>query len=284
MSYQDAISQAAPFEVLDGTFPAANPDSPLAARLAECEKQGRAALIGYLPVGFPTLDESIDAAIALGNNGADIIELGVPYSDPVMDGPVIQKATGVALENGFKLPQLFEAVRRITEATDAVVVVMTYWNPVLAYGVKNFARDLAAAGGAGMITPDLVPDEASAWFEASDEYGLDRIFLAALSSSPERLATIAKASSGFVYAVSVMGVTGARTSVSEAARTLVADIKAAGASRACVGLGVSTRAHVEEIGEYADGVIVGTALVKALASGGVEAVAKLTRELAGREG
>ena len=235
-------------------------------------------------MGFPSLDESIDAAIALGNNGADIIELGVPYSDPVMDGPVIQKATGVALENGFKLPQLFEAVRRITEATDAVVVVMTYWNPVLAYGVKNFARDLAAAGGAGMITPDLVPDEASAWFEASDEYGLDRIFLAALSSSPERLATIAKASSGFVYAVSVMGVTGARTSVSEAARTLVADIKAAGAPRACVGLGVSTRAHVEEIGEYADGVIVGTALVKALASGGVEAVAKLTRELAGREG
>ena len=284
MSYQDAISHAATFEVLDGTFPTSNPDSPLAARLTECEKQGRAALIGYLPVGFPTLDESIDAAIALGNNGADIIELGVPYSDPVMDGPVIQKATGVALENGFKLPQLFEAVRRITEATDAVVVVMTYWNPVLAYGVKNFARDLAAAGGAGMITPDLVPDEASAWFEASDEYGLDRIFLAALSSSPERLATIAKASSGFVYAVSVMGVTGARTSVSEAARTLVADIKAAGAPRACVGLGVSTRAHVEEIGEYADGVIVGTALVKALASGGVEAVAKLTRELAGREG
>jgi tryptophan synthase, alpha subunit len=284
MSYQDAISQSAPFTVLDGSFPAPNAQSPLAARLAECEKRGRAALIGYLPVGFPTLDESIDAAIALGNNGADIIELGVPYSDPVMDGPVIQKATGVALENGFKLPQLFEAVRRITEATDAVVVVMTYWNPVLAYGVKNFARDLAAAGGAGMITPDLVPDEASAWFEASDEYGLDRIFLAALSSSPERLATIAKASSGFVYAVSVMGVTGARTSVSEAARTLVADIKAAGAPRACVGLGVSTRAHVEEIGEYADGVIVGTALVKALASGGVEAVAKLTRELAGREG
>ena len=284
MSYQDAISQSAPFTVLDGSFPAPNAQSPLAARLAEWEKQGRAALIGYLPVGFPTLDESIDAAIALGNNGADIIELGVPYSDPVMDGPVIQKATGVALENGFKLPQLFEAVRRITEATDAVVVVMTYWNPVLAYGVKNFARDLAAAGGAGMITPDLVPDEASAWFEASDEYGLDRIFLAALSSSPERLATIAKASSGFVYAVSVMGVTGARTSVSEAARTLVADIKAAGAPRACVGLGVSTRAHVEEIGEYADGVIVGTALVKALASGGVEAVAKLTRELAGREG
>ena len=228
------------------------------------------------------MDESVAAAIELGNNGADIIELGVPYSDPVMDGPVIQQATGTALDNGFKLTQLFDAVRRITEATNAVVVVMTYWNPVLAYGVDRFASDLAAAGGAGIITPDLVPDEASEWFEASEKHGLDRIFLAALSSSQERLKTIAKASSGFVYAVSVMGVTGARASVSEAARSLVDDIRAAGAKHACVGLGVSTRAHVEEIGAYADGVIVGTALVKALQQGGPEAVGTLTRELAGR--
>ena len=173
-------------------------------------------------------------------------------------------------------------MRRIIEATNAVVVVMTYWNPVLAYGVDRFASDLAAAGGAGIITPDLVPDEASEWFEASEKHGLDRIFLAALSSSHERLKTIAKASSGFVYAVSVMGVTGARTSVSEAARSLVDDIRAAGAKHACVGLGVSTRAHVEEIGAYADGVIVGTALVKALQQGGPEAVGALTRDLAGR--
>ena len=214
--------------------------------------------------------ESVAAAIELGNNGADIIELGVPYSDPVMDGPVIQQATGTALDNGFKLTQLFDAVRRITEATNAVVVVMTYWNPVLAYGVDRFASDLAAAGGAGIITPDLVPDEASEWFEASEKHGLDRIFLAALSSSQDRLKTIAKASSGFVYAVSVMGVTGARASVSEAARSLVDDIRAAGAK------------HVEEIGAYADGVIVGTALVKALQQGGPEAVGTLTRELAGR--
>lgn len=282
MSYQDAQPHAATYSVLDGAFPPANPGSALAARLRECQQTGRAALIGYLPAGFPTVDESVAAAIELGNNGADIIELGVPYSDPVMDGPVIQQATGTALDNGFKLTQLFDAVRRITEATNAVVVVMTYWNPVLAYGVERFASDLAAAGGAGIITPDLVPDEASEWFEASEKHGLDRIFLAALSSSQDRLKTIAKASSGFVYAVSVMGVTGARASVSEAARSLVDDIRAAGAKHACVGLGVSTRAHVEEIGAYADGVIVGTALVKALQQGGPEAVGALTRELAGR--
>ena len=282
MSYQDAQPHAATYSVLDGAFPPANPGLALAARLRECQQAGRAALIGYLPAGFPTVDESVAAAIELGNNGADIIELGVPYSDPVMDGPVIQQATGTALDNGFKLTQLFDAVRRITEATNAVVVVMTYWNPVLAYGVDRFASDLAAAGGAGIITPDLVPDEASEWFEASEKHGLDRIFLAALSSSQDRLKTIAKASSGFVYAVSVMGVTGARASVSEAARSLVDDIRAAGAKHACVGLGVSTRAHVEEIGAYADGVIVGTALVKALQQGGPEAVGALTRELAGR--
>ena len=132
MSYQDAQPHAATYSVLDGAFPPANPGSALAARLRECQQAGRAALIGYLPAGFPTVDESVAAAIELGNNGADIIELGVPYSDPVMDGPVIQQATGTALDNGFKLTQLLDAVRRITEATNAVLVEMTYWNPVLA--------------------------------------------------------------------------------------------------------------------------------------------------------
>ena len=282
MTYQDSVAGAAIYSVKNKKFPAPNPDSQLAVKITDCKNEGRAALIGYLPVGYPSVDESIAAAIELGKNGADIIELGIPYSDPVMDGPVIQKATEEAIENGFRLKDTFRAVREITEATDAVVTVMTYWNPVLRYGVEEFARDLAEAGGAGIITPDLVPNEASEWFEMSEKYGLDRIFLAAISSSTERLHMISEASSGFVYAVSVMGVTGARSSVNNAAQQLVEDLRTAGAPRVCVGLGVSKREHVEEIGAYADGLIVGTALVKALQAGGAEAVGKLARELAGR--
>lgn len=258
-----------------------NPDSRLAARLAACREQGRPALVGYLPAGFPTVEESVEAAVALGRNGADVIEIGIPYSDPVMDGPVIQHATTTALANGFRVADVFRVVRAVAERTDAVPVVMTYWNPVLQLGVDTFAARLAEAGGAGIITPDLIPDEAADWFAASQAHDLDRIFLAAPSSSRERLDLVVKATSGFVYAVSVMGVTGARDAVSDVAEQLVADTRAAGAQHVCVGLGVSRRAHVEEIGAYADGVIVGTALVKALADGGPEAVGTLARELAG---
>lgn len=281
MSHVDFLNDTA-YSVKNGKFPAPNPDSKVAARLAQCKAEGRAALIGYLPVGYPSVDESIAAAIEMGRNGVDIIELGLPYSDPVMDGPVIQRATVEAIAKGFRTDDVFRAVREITAATDAVVVVMTYWNPVLRRGIDRFAQELSAAGGSGIITPDLVPDEAADWFAASEKYGLDRIFLAAISSSTERLHLISKASSGFVYAVSVMGVTGARASVSDAAETLVADLRSAGAPAACVGLGVSKREHVEEIGAYADGVIVGTALVKALTEGGPAAVGALTRELAGK--
>lgn len=259
-----------------------NPGSRLAARIAECREQGRPALVGYLPAGFPTVEESVEAAVALGTNGADVIEIGIPYSDPVMDGPVIQHATTTALAQGFRVADVFRVVRAVAERTDAVPVVMTYWNPVLQMGVDTFAARLAEAGGAGIITPDLIPDEAAEWFAASQEHGLDRIFLVAPSSSRERLDLVCKASSGFVYAVSVMGVTGARDAVSDVAEQLVADTRAAGAQHVCVGLGVSRREHVEEIGRYADGVIVGTALVKALADGGAQAVGALARELAGR--
>ena len=283
MTYQDAISGAAKYSVLNKSFPAPNTDSKLAAKIAQCKAEGRPALVGYLPVGYPSVEESIAAAIELGKNGADIIELGIPYSDPVMDGPVIQKATEEAIENGFRLTDTFRATREITAACDAVVTVMTYWNPILRFGVDEFAREFSEAGGSGLITPDLVPNEASEWFEVSEKYGLDRIFLAAISSSTERLHMISEASSGFVYAVSVMGVTGARSSVNNAAHSLVENLRSAGAPNVCVGLGVSKREHVEEIGAYADVVIVGTALVKALQSDGPEAVGQLARELAGRQ-
>jgi tryptophan synthase alpha chain len=251
-------------------------ESTIALRRA----QGGGALIGYLPVGFPTLSDSIDAAVALANSGVDIIELGLPYTDPVMDGPVIQAATQVALANGFRLRHGIEAVAAITAQVTAPVLVMTYWNPVLQYGVDRFADDLLAAGGAGLITPDLIPDDAAAWFSASERTGLDRVFLAAPSSSDARLAQAVDASRGFVYAVSTMGITGARSDVDSAARILIDRLRAVGSTSACVGLGISTPEQVREVLGYADGAIVGSALVKALADGGVPAVAALARELA----
>lgn len=238
------------------------------------------ALVGYLPAGFPDLETSIDAAVALAENGVDVIELGLPYSDPVMDGAVIQAATQQALAGGFRLRDGFTAVREITQRIDVPVLVMTYWNPVVQYGVERFADDLLAAGGAGLITPDLIPDEGAAWLAASERTGLDRVFLAAPSSTEARLRKAVEASRGFVYAVSTMGITGARTDVDSAARALVGRLRDAGATSTCVGLGISSAAQVAEVLEYADGAIVGSALVKALADGGVENVGRLAAALA----
>ncbi|WP_423298918.1 tryptophan synthase subunit alpha [Glutamicibacter nicotianae] len=253
-----------------------------AQKIAAARAEGRPALIGYLPAGYPDVATSIEAAVALAENGVDVIEIGIPYSDPVMDGQVIQEATVQALANGFTVPQIFEIVRGITERTDAAVMVMTYWNPVLRLGVDEFARRFAEAGGAGLITPDLVPDEAAEWMEASEKHGLERVYLIAPSSTEARVQRTVDASSGFVYCVSLMGVTGARSEVSSAAQAVVDAAHNAGAENACVGLGVSRREHVEEIGAYADGVIVGTALVAALRDGGVPAVGALAAELSGR--
>ncbi len=242
--------------------------------------EARGALIGYLPVGFPSLDESVEAAVALVEHGVDALEMGLPYSDPVIDGPVIQAATQQALANGFRLADGFEAVRRITERVDAPVLIMTYWNLVVQYGVDRFADDLADAGGAGLITPDLTPDNAADWIAASERTGLDRVFLAAPTSSDARIRQAVEASRGFVYAVSTMGITGARSDVDEAARTLVARLADAGSPASCVGLGISTAAQVAEVLEYAEGAIVGSALVNALATGGVRAAGELAAELA----
>jgi tryptophan synthase alpha chain len=241
---------------------------------------GRSAFVGYLPVGFPDLDTSIRAAIALAENGVDIIELGPPYSDPVMDGAIIQEATTTALAAGFKMKDLFTAIREITAATDVPVLVMTYWNPVMQYGVDRYADDLLAAGGAGLITPDITPDAAGEWIAASERTGLDRVFLAAPTSSDERLDLVVKSSTGFVYTVSTMGITGERAELDRAARTLVTRLRAHGAHRACVGIGISTPEQIAGISEYADGAIVGTALVRALRDGGVPALAEVTRTLA----
>lgn len=254
--------------------------SRVADVIASRKAAGSGALIGYLPVGFPDLPTSIDAAVALVENGVDVLELGLPYSDPVMDGAAIQAATQASLSAGFRLGHGFEAVAAVTARVDAPVLVMTYWNPVLQYGVDRFADDLASAGGAGLITPDLVPDEASEWIAESDRTGLDRVFLAAPSSSDARLRQALTVSRGFVYAVSTMGITGARGELDAAARTVVARLRAAGVEHTCVGLGISTAAQVRDVLGYADGAIVGSALVTALADGGVDAVGRTAAALA----
>ena len=241
---------------------------------------GSGALIGYLPVGFPDLDTSVDAAVALVENGVDVLELGLPYSDPVMDGIAIQKATQTAIASGFRVRDVFTAVERIRARVDAPVLVMTYWNPVVQYGVDRFADDLRDAGGAGLITPDITPDSAADWIATSDRTGLDRVFLAAPSSTDVRLRETVEASRGFVYAVSTMGITGARADVDAAARSLVIRLRDAGAQRACVGIGISTADQVAEVLAYADGAIVGSALVSALADGGVAGVAATASALA----
>ncbi len=245
----------------------------------------RAALIGYLPVGFPSVPGSARAARTMVDAGVDVVELGMPYTDPVMDGPVIQAAANRALANGTRVSDTLRVVEEVA-STGAPVLVMTYWNLVLRYGVDAYARDLAAAGGAGLITPDLIPDEGADWIAAADEHGLDRVFLVAPSSTPERLASTVAASRGFVYAASTMGVTGERATVGERAEQLVADTRAAGARRVCVGLGVSRPEQAAQVAGYADGVIVGSALVRALLDApdeatGLDALASVVDGLAG---
>jgi tryptophan synthase alpha chain len=233
------------------------------AALDRAEGEGRAALIAYLPVGFPNVPRSLDAVRALIDAGVDAVELGLPYSDPVMDGPVIEDAVTRALAGGTRVEDTFRAVEALA-GTGVPLLVMSYYNPIFSAGVSKFAARLADAGGAGLITPDLIPDEAEEWIEASDALGLDRVFLVAPTSTDARVALVARASRGFVYVASTMGVTGERTTLSEAARTLASRTRAAGADRACVGVGVSTPAHAAAVAEYADGVIVGSAFVRVL--------------------
>jgi len=253
--------------------------SRVSAAIEAAHAEGRGAFVAYLPAGYPDVATSIEAIVALAEAGVDVIELGPPYSDPVMDGLVIQEATQTALANGFRMRDLFTIIREVTARTDVPILVMTYWNLVEQYGVDRYADELVAAGGAGLITPDITPDAASTWIATSERTGLDRIFLAAPTSTDERLAMIVGASTGFVYTVSTMGITGERNELDAAARRLVERLRTHGAAHACVGIGISNAAQVTGVVEYADGAIVGTALVKALRDGGVEGLSTLAREL-----
>ncbi len=256
----------------------------VSAAFDKAAADGRAALIGYLPAGFPSVDGAVAAATALAEAGVDVVEIGLPYSDPLMDGPVIQEAVHRALAGGVRVTDVLSTVEAVA-AAGVPVLVMTYWNPVDHYGVEAFARDLAAAGGAGLITPDLTPEEAGPWLAAAESHGLDRIFLVAPSSSTLRIARIADVCRGFVYAASLMGITGARDSVSGDAAGLVSRVRDATTLPVAVGLGVRDAAQAAQVAGFADGVIVGSAFVQRLLDAadpgaGLAAVRALASDLA----
>ncbi|MFI8290988.1 tryptophan synthase subunit alpha [Streptomyces sp. ms191] len=260
----------------------------LSDTLAEAKAENRAALIAYLPAGFPTVDGGIEAVKAAFDGGADIVEVGLPHSDPVLDGPVIQTADDIALRGGVRIADVMRTVREAHAATGKPVLVMTYWNPIDRYGIERFTEELAAAGGAGCILPDLPVQESATWREHADKHGLATVFVVAPSSRDERLATITAVGSGFVYAASLMGVTGTRESVGREAADLVGRTRAATDGRelpVCVGLGVSNAAQAKEVAGFADGVIVGSAFVKRMLdaddeAAGLVAVRELAAELA----
>ncbi len=257
-----------------------------ATAFEKARADNRSALIGYLPAGFPDVDGGIEAMRAMVDAGCDVIEIGLPYSDPVMDGPTIQDAAQRALDGGVRTTDVLRTVEAVAE-TGVPTLVMTYWNPVERYGVDRFATDLANAGGAGLITPDLTPDFAPEWLKAADEHDLDKVFLVAPSSTDERIAMTTAACRGFVYAAAVMGVTGARTTTSDLAGPLVARTKETTHLPVGVGIGVSNGVQAAEVAAYADGVIVGSAFVRVLLdhlddrTAGLKALTALTEDLAG---
>ncbi len=246
---------------------------------ARCRDEGRAALIGYLPAGFPTFELAVEGLRAMVEGGVDAVEVGMPYSDPLMEGPVIQAAHEVSLAQGTRMADVLRTVREVA-ATGAPTLVMGYWNPVHHYGFQRWAADLKAAGGAGAITPDLIPEEAPAWLAAAAEQDIDPVFLVAPSSTDERIAVVGRTNRGFVYAAAVMGVTGARAQVGAGARELVRRVRAQTGLPVAVGLGVSTADQAAEVASFADGVVVGSALVSTMSEGGPAAVRVLARELA----
>lgn len=247
--------------------------------------ESRAALVGYLPAGFPDVQGAIDALKIMVDAGVDVVEIGLPYSDPVMDGPTIQAAAQTALDGGVRTKDVLRTVEAVA-ATGTPTLIMTYWNPVERYGVERFAADLASAGGAGLITPDLTPDSGAEWIAAADRHDLDKVFLVAPSSTDARIAMTVDNCRGFVYATAVMGVTGARTSTSDLAGPLVARTKKVTDLPVCVGLGVSNGDQAAEVAAYSDGVIVGSAFVRTLLDAGADraaghaALAALTEDLA----
>jgi len=257
--------------------------TPLEAMFAKTRKENRAALIAYLPAGFPSQQGCQNAIAVLAQAGVDAVEIGYPYSDPVMDGPTIQQAADISLKGGTGAKEVFSTLE-FAHDLGLPVVVMTYWNPIERYGIDRFAREMANNGGSGVITPDLTIEESGQWKISTNKAGINTIFVVAPSTSDDRLARVTSQCSGFVYAASLMGVTGARTDLSTSGHDLVERIRKTTDLPVAVGLGVSTRAQARTVAGYADGVIVGSAFIKALLeakneASGLEAMGVLAREL-----
>lgn len=252
----------------------------LEAVFENARAHNRAVFIGYFPVGYPTVEDSIRIMQAMVDGGVEVLEIGWPYSDPLMDGPTIQQATEVALKNKVTSADVFNAVASVANA-GASAAVMSYWNLIERLGVDTFLQQLKRAGGVGTITPDLTPDEADEWIRATDEENLDRIFLIAPASSDERIKLVSSQTRGFIYAASLMGVTGERSSLSNEAAKLVNRAREHTSLPIAVGLGISTADNVREVAQYADGVIVGSAFVRiVLNSGNIDEAIVSIRNLA----
>ncbi len=238
--------------------------SRIAGRFARRKAEGRPAFVAFLTAGDPSLERTVRAARELDAAGADVLELGVPFSDPLADGPVIQRASERALGRGVHLAEVLETVRRIRRASELPLLLFSYFNPLLQHGLERLACDAKEAGVDGVLVTDLPPEEAGEWLAAARKAELDTVFLAAPTSPEERLRRVAEASRGFVYAISRTGVTGERQSLSQDARPLVERLRALTDVPVALGFGLSTPEQVAEAAQAADGVVVGSALVRFL--------------------
>jgi len=256
--------------------------------ISQCFEQLRAqqkcALIPFITAGDPDLNTTAAALKTLDSNGADIIELGVPYSDPLADGPTIQAAATRALANGVTLDRVLDLVREVSPEIQAPIVLFTYYNPILHRGVETFVQQVAAAGVKGLVVPDLPLEEAQALIDLTEQYGLELILLIAPTSPTERITAIAQKSRGFIYLVSVTGVTGARTTIADRVQDIIQDIRKITDKPIGVGFGISTPEHAKQMRDWgADAAIVGSAVVKRLADGtpeaGLQAIADFCQSL-----
>jgi tryptophan synthase alpha chain len=247
------------------------------------KKEKSAALISYLPAGYPNQKSSAKVIKAMIDGGVDAVEIGFPYSDPIMDGPVIQAASEEAIKNGAGVEEVFDLLLT-TSTSGTPSLIMSYWSPIKKYGVSNFARKVAQIGGIGVITPDLTIEEAQEWQTESTNNSINNIYVVAPSTTDQRLANVTVTCTGFIYAASLMGVTGTRDVLSGNARSLVERIRKVSSTPVAVGLGVSSKSQAEKVAQYADGVIVGFAFIKIFQEfgsgrGGLNKVKQLTHAL-----